>query len=750
MRKRNQAWRLTAGVASGLLLAPVIASFGMMDTTNVVYAAEQKAKTMSQEEAVKAAQKWISVPSDYKLSRVNYIDAIKEPFYRKSVWRINWDKSKVGGIMATIDAESGELMQYFKYSDRDRTGSEQKKLTEDKALEIAQQFLERVTTPEIRQKLSKPNEYGPLNHFMQQDNAFTFTRVENGIPFLENGFQLIVGQDGQIDSYTREWDDGKLPDAKQAIAAEKAQKLLEEQAVPSLVYKEKAAMTSRYDQDRGQYQLVYLYDQLDPQYVDAISGNVINSLGDTAEKRVIKPLGSTTRNRSQEDKLITKDEAQKIAEHLIKRLPGSYRFDGSSGGGSSSGPDGIVKRNWRFEFTPLQSGDSQPDPVHLSIDDRGELQDYSVNERFMYGESGRKIEKSVPWEQAEANALKLVKSLYADRLGEIYLIGKKPSEDSIKKMFERGGQYEVRFGWLKDGIPIENMEFRVSVDPETGDVESMRTWMDDFASLPDSSTAGKVDLETAKKAEQAQKTMMLTYYLPQTNYYDVPFLGRQPMLVYRYVGDQGVVNGNTGEWVSFEKIRKDQTPQDIAGHPKKNALEFAVQQGFLTVKDGKVEPNKEVTRGEMVLMINRLTDRSEFYMSRSHSFYDDEEDKRYNFTDVDQKHPQYAAIQRGVQYGLIPKEGNRFEPDKPITRAEAADMVARLLGYSDLLNKPGIFASPYQDVQKKDIPAVTLVTSQGLLPGKSTASFESNAKITRAEAAQLMQALLQLRDPNKK
>jgi len=83
-----------------------------------------------------------------------------------------------------------------------------------------------------------------------------------------------------------------------------------------------------------------------------------------------------------------------------------------------------------------------------------------------------------------------------------------------------------------------------------------------------------------------------------------------------------------------------------------------------------------------------------------------EEESPFAFTDVETKHPQYGAIQKALQSGL--------------------------------------FVSAYPDVRQADAPAVAIVHSLGLLPGNNKA-FNPDAPLTRAEAAQLMQALLTLK-----
>ncbi|WP_026557794.1 S-layer homology domain-containing protein [Brevibacillus sp. NSP2.1] len=744
MLRGTKSWGLAMAMSSSLLLTTLFANAGTIGGAPLVYAAEQPtAKTLTQEEALKQAQKWVAVPADYRLLRVRYVGA-NEAYSTEPIWRVVWEKANEASLSVTIDAVSGKLLDYSKYGENE-SGGGSAQISREQAEKAATAFLERVTTADERARLSKANEYVPPNQPMfrgEQREFVTFTRVENEIPFLENGFRFIVDHNGEVMSFSREWYEGKLPDAAKVIDSAEAAKKWDEQAAPTLLFSD-MSMFGR-SQRLAPFQLAYKYEADDPQFVDAATGQLLNALGKEASAKNIEPLGNT-HAKAEEKPLISKEEAQRIAEQYIKKLPGSYRSEGSNGGGTSSGVDGVEVRRWSFSFTPLQGNGSGEEQTELSINDRGELVEYSVNENARFQRSGQKWEKAVTWEQAEASALKLVRTLYADRLGDIYLVKQSPSKETLQSMQEKGLPYEITFGWLQDGIPIEYAQFAVEVNPETGVAETLDN-RSRWDGTPFVGAVGKdiVDRAAAKKAEQKQKTLQLTYYLPQEEPFPVPPQPREPILVYRYVGDAGVVLAETGEWLSFAEAKKQQKPSDIEGHPQQAALELALRMNWLSAEDGKLEPDKAVTRGELIQMIGRLTNRIEFNYLRPR-FSSDEQQKPYPFADVDVKHPNYAAIQKGLQYGLIPKTGQTFAPDRTATRADAADIVARLLGYGDVLDKPEFFTVPYQDVPKKQVPAVALATAHGLLKGKSAASFAPEGTVSRGDVAEVMQALYELK-----
>ncbi|CAI8812980.1 S-layer family protein [Brevibacillus sp. IT-7CA2] len=736
MLRRTTSWGLSLGVLSTILVTTVFATAGVEGLTLIVRAAE---KTLSQEEAIKQSQKWVTIPEDYKLRGARITDPDEEyNVTGRTYWNISWEKGKVGRINVTIDAVSGALSRYSNRLEDDQLGSTKNEFTEEQAIKVARKFLEKVTTEEERGRLSKPNEYADQNgyYFRNQGQVVNFTRMVGEIPFLGNGIQIIVDQNGDVISFNREWYDGKLPEATKVIEIAEAEKKWEEKASPSLMYKDMAGMTNRYQQAPGSYELVYEFQDEDPQLVDATTGEVINLFGKVASEKKIKPLGNMISSETSEKRLITKEEAQKIAEQYVKRLPGNYRFDGSSGGGSSSGPGGISERHWSFDFSPQNGGGKKSEQVEVDINDRGELVGYQVNPNGRFEETPKKM--VITWEQAEDSATKLVNTLLSDQLGEIYLIEEEPSKETLQSYADNGEPYEIQFGMLINGTPVEDETFRVEVNPETGMAESLNQRSRSEVKLLSKPNNKQIERQSAKEVIKKQQKLQLAYLQPVPEW--IPIKPSEPILVYRYVGDNGVVKADTGEWYSFVEAQKKQSPSDIDEHPQQAVLDFAVRKGWMTVADGQLGPEKEVTRGEMAMMMAQMADEGEFRYLRPY-FDSDEERLIHNFADVPSSHPNYAAIQRNVEYKLIPKTGNNFEPDRLITRAEVADMVARLLGYGDLLEKPELFKSPYQDVQSKHVPAVTLISANGLLKGKSATNFDPDATVTRAQAAELLKLI---------
>ncbi|MFD2370654.1 hypothetical protein ACFSO0_12020 [Brevibacillus sp. GCM10020057] len=215
---------------------------------------------------------------------------------------------------------------------------------------------------------------------------------------------------------------------------------------------------------------------------------------------------------------------------------------------TEDGPD-----SWLFTFAPLDKADKRQKPIALRIGKTGELLEYRSD-----GPVDVPVkEEGIPYALAEFKAVKLVKTLFPERLGEIYQMEPQPYHTDTKKLLALGDYYTVTFGWLKNGKPID-ATLEVFVNPRTGEAEYASSSHN--ANPPVNNQAGKgiVDPALARKVELEKKRFLLTYteprFAPEND---------QVMLVYRLIGERGAVDTYTGQWVSYEEIWRN-TVKDAA------------------------------------------------------------------------------------------------------------------------------------------------------------------------------------------
>lgn len=123
-------------------------------------------------------------------------------------------------------------------------------------------------------------------------------------------------------------------------------------------------------------------------------------------------------------------------------------------------------------------------------------------------------------------------------------------------------------------------------------------------------------------------------------------------------------------------------------------------------------------------------------------YYESDRENAPSFQDVDKDHKYFAAVERAVQHKVIAKEKTTFQPDRPITREEAVEFVVNALGYQALAKHDRLFQLPFADKEQIAYKGhVAIANELGLLQ-ESGGSFKPRDEVTRAEAAQILYRLL--------
>ncbi|RAP25692.1 hypothetical protein C2W64_02404 [Brevibacillus laterosporus] len=709
-------------LAAGVLVAP----FQISGTATIVYAAEKVSagEMLSQKEAEARAKQWITIPAEYKLDDSQLQKA--DEWRNSTSWIFSWeaaDKKKRSSLDVTIDAKTGELTSFNKYGRDSKTST--KKISQKEAEQIAEAFVEKVAKDK-KAFLSKANEIIPVTS--EGDLTFIYTRMVDNIPFIENGVTIKVDRKGEIVSYQLDWDSGKIPSSKATISLEEAEKKLYSLLDPQLQYTELDRYTAR-KKDQGTFTPVYQYGNSSARFLDANSGEALSMTGRKAEdKKKIVPLGDKKSFDNESPQKIDKSDAEKIAKEWSKKLTDGWIYTGQRGSSSSSDGSGIQSQSWSFTFSPP----NQTDPaITIHINDYGQIVAYDQQEERK--KQNKSEQKAITKQEAEKTANEFIEKVYAQHTGQIYLINE-------SNYYEEPLDYTFTYKFSYNDIPIDQSRIEVEVNKYTNQIESgwlgrgqkSFSWKNE-----DAFETYKISKEEAVELETKQKKLLLTYY--KAPYFtaiegleekDIKELEIPIQLVYRYVGADKNINAVTGELVSSYGL-EEETPSDIEGHPSEEALLEAIEQGLLRVEDGKIEPDKEVTRAEFIVWMLQLS------ASLDHRSHRLDEVKPESFSDVPSTHRDYAAISQASKINLIPKT-NRFEPDRAITRMEAMDFFMRMLKLEALLSNKEIYQSPYPDLKTEQVPAFALAYSMGYIKTPKGTNVEPTKTITRAEAAEMI------------
>lgn len=180
--------------------------------------------------------------------------------------------------------------------------------------------------------------------------------------------------------------------------------------------------------------------------------------------------------------------------------------------------------------------------------------------------------------------------------------------------------------------------------------------------------------------------------------------------------------------------------KDVENHWAKNDISNMASRLIISgAEDDKFEPDRDITRGEFAAIIVRGLG-----LMRSGTGKD-------SFSDVSKSDWYYEAISIANDYGLIKGKGNNsFEPNEKITREEAMVIIERAMIITKL--KTELTPSEVQENLKlfKDESSISAwaensaaaCINNGIISGSNN-NIEPNQNITRAEAAVVIERLLQ-------
>ncbi|MDF3000824.1 MAG: Ig-like surface protein [Bacillota bacterium] len=169
----------------------------------------------------------------------------------------------------------------------------------------------------------------------------------------------------------------------------------------------------------------------------------------------------------------------------------------------------------------------------------------------------------------------------------------------------------------------------------------------------------------------------------------------------------------------------NQQIEDMPSNWAKAAVEKAVEQSWLTPYNGRVNPNRALTRAEMAAIVGRIFGASS---KGDIGMYSDVSATKW-----------YAGdMAKAVQMGAFKGEGDKLYPERNISRQEAFTVIGRILemknsGNTKRLNEFADRAA----ISEWASESIASLAESGYIKGFGSL-LRPNDEITRAEFAQLM------------
>lgn len=729
-----------------------------------IYAAEEGSSppaALSKEEAERLARGYLEIPADYVLRGAS-LSGGYGTYGARSVWHLDFYKQleddRYSAINASIDADSGLLTQFSTYDyDPGRKAAYPPKTGLEEAKRIADGFLQRVNAD--RASRLKYNErferdfIPPLTGEVYYE--FLYERVDNGIVYGGDYASVTVSGDGKVVRYRFNWNDKvKFEPASDLIGKEEAMKIFAESAELGLSY-----LIPYQSVDRRTPQIAYALRQTS---IDAKTGQFAVYQGMTPDQWSEKPLAESPLAQEPERPLnLSQEEAAQVVEKLAG-LPAGARLTSASYYENLNPDTGKLRAGWYLYWT-AGGEDGRERNVSASVNAlTGELDSYyrdSFRPLAAAGQAGETAPK-LSREEAAAKAADFVRKAVPRFAHQLYEAKSQPI--SIYREDETQEHY-FSYKRFIDGVAGVYDEVSVSINAVSGEIIHFSNSISDY-DYPDPKP-GTISESEARRLlieaydlelryvpfygeEGSQATGVTGGLVAAREIYPVP--GRDEAVTARpmYVltpksrAETLFLDATDGRWK--RRDTGEEAPlaipeaTDIDGHWAELALRLMIAYEAIDVADGKVMPDKAMTRGEMIKMLVIAINGG-----RGGIYYGKE--RAATFNDVSANSALFSFVERAVDIRLIDRGDGKFRPDETMSREEMAELITRALGYDKLAAYGEMFslnALDAADIERKGHAAIVL--GLGIM-SLDAGRFHPDEPVTRAQAASAFHRYLQKR-----
>jgi heme-binding NEAT domain protein len=172
--------------------------------------------------------------------------------------------------------------------------------------------------------------------------------------------------------------------------------------------------------------------------------------------------------------------------------------------------------------------------------------------------------------------------------------------------------------------------------------------------------------------------------------------------------------------------------KDVAKHWAASSIEKATKLGIAKgYQDGTFRPNGNVTRAEFATFISRALKLPTGSSQRE--FSDTVNTQAWAKPYIAQ------VVEAGLVFGY---SDQTFKPERAITRAELAVIIARAAGLNTTTTGQKLTFKDSNDVPSWAVNAISAAVEAGLIQGKTGNQFDPNGQATRAEALTMIMRLL--------
>ncbi|WP_138420807.1 YcdB/YcdC domain-containing protein [Aquibacillus sediminis] len=710
---------------------------------------------ITKQQAINIAKDFVNLDDEFTQENVSFQTNWQGQI--NSVWTVRWQKQEDKNyhyVHVTLDANTGDIVGMNRsHSGPDLEVSYPPKVDRSEAKDMAMSIIEEQFPNLVDQvDYQEDNQKTPLEGNVVYDLHFHQTKQD--IPFKDNGLTIRINGNGDFVGLDYRWDQNvSFENPDDVISKENATEKMIETLPLQLQYRQIQGMepyAGNSSQENNQYALEYAYANVSNGiYFDAKQGTWVDADGNkldldqatTFEAITEQPLEQAPTENSQ---ALSQQQAIDVFQDVFD-LPEMELEHVNYREQSNNHNDAYWSFTWRDE--------ENDNTINGRIDAlTGEILNYSNHNYDTRPGDEEDIEQSSTYQEAKQQAIETVKQLLPWKTDQIAL---NPSHHQEPDNADKMREFTYHFQQLVNGIPVPNQTITVTINAENGTLSRFYQDWENEADFADPTNI--ISEQQAKQIYLDAADIQLEYVTPQQ---EQPFIPVSPdvgqedaqhvKLAYTFdieqTDDPIYLDAVEGNWLSArtgEPVADNLEPTDLTGHWAEEELRLMLEYQALNITDdGKVNPNKTITRGEVVKMMMLSTNPNPYYYREFAMSLSNEE---ASFDDVSTDSTYFPYVESAVREGWIDGSQQTFNPDEPVTREELASMIVRALGYEELAEIDEMFVTNFNDIDQADSPGVISIISHLEIMNGSDGNFRPQDHATRAHSAKAYYEYLKTR-----
>ena len=710
--------------------------------------ATEKAAAIDLKKAIEIVKSNFSINSTNMSFSGNFIES---PDGAKT-WNLIWNSKVESGesYSANVNADTGEVLIYNHWNSTKSKYPRMPKYSKAEAFNKAQLLIEKLSPDKIKQTKQDVNSSENIVPYNSSGYVFTFIRLVNNIPFVDNGITVTIDKNTlEILNYSITWDINDIPDSSKVLSTEAAKMIMVDKSGMELQYN----IYYKYTDSEPSVNLVYALKNQPISVIDAITGEKLTNTAESADKIEIPvPIVNSSEEQNAVSNIgnfLPKEKAVEIVEKYVKiekkyNLSNSILYSGSLPG----------EAYWNISWGYKDPATSHNNFINAGVNAvSGELTGFYISDSVY---SNPQNEKPVYSDkECQKIAIEFAKKIQPDKFADTIA---SDSSDIFDSNVNQPNRY---FSFLRTEnkilCPSDYIDF--TVNAYTGEVTSYNY---NWSNVIFPTSKNLISMESAISNIFDLSDFSLKYIKQNNdNMSSLPKI----MLVYSLNDFYGFIDAKSGKNIDFsgKEIAKEiqgTTFADIEKSKYYDDIQQLTDMGIIEKDSNKYEPNNRILQKDFIKMLIKSiepTNASDYNDSDyigsdteagtdiDTDSYVDSDENQYIEEDVETDNTDNDSYyQQAIQKNIITLSEKKT--DSNITRLDAAKLIIKTLNLEYLATIDGLYRVPFKDADKiaqLDKGYAVLAVRLEIIKTIDKL-FKPSVKITKAEAASFIANYLRI------